>query len=146
MEEQMSLELSDVVSLSAEVGGEDAHAATHEHILALRKLLREKCKGPYSSIVKRFDFALVIDGSVQAWPKEVASRTILKSKRSLAIVDIHMPREKWFACDSASIRMSLVGGVLEAMDKLYELAERKKVDMAFEHFRRDVRTAVEDFL
>lgn len=38
------------------------------------------------------------------------------------------------------------GAVLEALEKLHKLAEKKKVDMAFEHFRRDVRTAVEDFL
>lgn len=142
----MSFDLKDVVSLPAEVGGEDAHAATHEHILALRKLLREKCKGPYSSIVKEFEFVLVIDGSVQAWPKAVASRTVFRNKKALASIDIHLTRDKWFACNPATIRMNLVVGVVEALEKLHELTVKRKVDLASDQLQRDVRTAVEEFL
>lgn len=142
----MSFELKDVVSLPAEVGGEDAHAATHEHILALRKLLREKCKELYSSIARSFEFVLVIDGSVQAWQKAVASRTVFRDQKALASVDIHLTRDKWFACNPATIRMNLVAGVIEALEKLHELTVRRKVDLASDQLRQDVRTAVEEFL
>jgi len=116
----------DVIWLSAEVGGPDASLALNEHILALRKLLRAKCKGPYSSIIEIFDFSLVINGSVLTWRSEDASKVGLQRKKTLAVVDIFFPHDQWVGCDFSTLRANLAAGVLAAVEKLPELAEKKK--------------------
>lgn len=62
----MSSETRKLIALGADVGGKDAHGATHDSVLALRRLLQQKCKGPYGAAVKEFALVLRIDGCVQA--------------------------------------------------------------------------------
>ena len=135
-----------LITLGADVGGKDAHLATQECVLALRRLLQQRCVGPYGPTVSEFALVLRIDGSVKAWGKSGAENAAFQKKGSFATVDIFMPINAWSGCDSASIRKVIAMGVLGAIEALAELSEQKKIDIAIDRLRRDVGTVAVDYL
>lgn len=142
----MASEIRDFVTLGADVGGKDAHAATHEIVLSIRHLLRQKCIGPYSATVKEFALVLRIDGSVQAWGKNGAKNVAFQRRNTFATADIFVPINEWSGRDVAHIRKFIVNGVIDAIELLAELAERKKIDIDIDSLRRDVGFAAREFL
>jgi len=142
----MSSEARDVVSLGADVGGRDAHGATHEHILSLRRLLRQKCKASYSSIIKEFALILRVDGAMQAWGKRGVENVAFQRKRGIVTADIFVSIDEWSSSDASRIRMSLALGVRDAIEKVAEFVQRKKIDLAVDNLRLDVGAAIDEFL
>lgn len=142
----MNSETRDLVSLGADVGGKDAYEATNVSILALRRLLQKKCRGPYGVSIQEFALVLRIDGSVQAWGKRGAESAAFRRKNTFATVDFYIPISEWSGHDVAHIRKVLAAGVMEAIEKLVELAQRKKIDIASNDLRRDVDAAANEFL
>jgi len=142
----MNSETRDLISLGADVGGKEAHEATKASVLDLRRLLRTKCKGPYSASIQEFALVLRIDGSVQSWGKSGAENAAFRQKNTFATVDIYVPISEWSGHDAAHVRKVLVTGVIDAVEKLVELAQRKKIDIAINDFRRDVDAAAKEFL
>ena len=141
----MNSEARALVTLGADVGGKDAHEATHEYVLSLRRLLQQKCVGPYGTTVKEFALVLRIDGSVQAWGKSGADNSAFQRKGTFATADIFVPVSAWSGRDAANIRKVLAAGVVDAIETLAELAERKKIDIAIESLRRDVGDVAREF-
>lgn len=134
-----------LVTLGADVGGKDAHGATHEHVLSLRRLLQQKCVGPYGATVKEFALVLRIDGSVQAWGKSGADNAAFQRKGTFATVDIFVPVSAWSSRDATKIRQVLVSGVVGAIEMLAELSERKKIDIAIDRLRQDIGDVALEF-
>lgn len=141
----MNSEARAVVTLGADVGGKDAHGATHEYILSLRRLLQQKCVGPYGATVKEFALVLRIDGSVLHWGKSGADNAAFQRKGTFATADIFVPVSAWSGCDAANFRKVLVAGVVDAIEMLAELSERKKIDIAIDRLRRDVGDVAREF-
>lgn len=134
-----------LITLGADVGGKDAHGATHEYVLSLRRLLQQKCVGPYGDTVNEFALVLRIDGAVQAWGKCGAGNAAFQRKGAVATADIFVPVSAWSARDSANIRKVLAAGVVGAIEALAELSERKKIDIAIDRLRRDVGDVATEF-
>src|SRR5690242_2188452 len=89
-----------VITLGADVGGRDAHAAITGDILALRRLLEQECPGPYSATFDEFALILRIDGSVQSWGRRGVDHIRLQRKLRYAKADIYVPTTAWNAGDS----------------------------------------------
>lgn len=136
----------EMVTLGADVGGKDAHIATHSHVLFFRRLLQQKCIGPYGGIVKEFALVLRIDGSVQAWGKRGIENATFRQKNSVVTVDIYVPINEWLGRDAIHIRNVIAAGVTDAIETVAKLAERKKIDISINSLRRDVNAAEKDFL
>lgn len=142
----MSSENRALVTLGADVGGKDAHLTTHDFILYLRRLLQQKCKGPYSTVIKEFAFVLRIDGSVHAWGKSGAENAALLRKNAFATVDIFVPITEWADRDAAHIRKILAEGLMDAIEAIAKFAEGKQVNIDIHALRRDVGAATREFL
>jgi len=133
------------VSLGADVGGKDAHDATHAHVLAFRKLLADSCRGPYGETIKEVALVLRIDGSVQAWGKRGVEGVVLQKKRTFATADIYVSRDVWATDGPPAFRSYLATGVKAAIAEIAECARRQGVDLLREELERDVHRATLEF-
>ena len=139
-------EARDAITLGADVGGKDAHAFTHEHILALRKLLQQECQGPYSRTVKEFAIILRIDGSVQSWSRSGTESVALQGRSTYATADIFVPKEAWSGVNSSSFRRFLAAEVRNALIKIAVFVQGRKVPVSIDRLTHDVDIAIEKFL
>jgi hypothetical protein len=133
------------VSLGADVGGKDAHDATHAHVLAFRRLLADVCRGPYGKTIKEIALVLRIDGSIQAWGRRGVEGVALQKKRTFATADIYVPREVWASEDRRALRSFLASGVKAAVAAITEAARDQGVDLFREALERDVNMAALKF-
>jgi hypothetical protein len=134
-----------VITLGADVGGKDAHEATHAHILAFRRLLSQRCAGPYSNTIKEIALVLRIDGAVQSWGKQGVEGVGLQKKNSFATADIYVPRESWASAEGGAFRSFLAVAVKEAICAVVECASGKGVDLNAADLDRDVAAAALSF-
>ncbi|WP_271008961.1 hypothetical protein [Paucibacter sp. B51] len=134
-----------VITLGADVGGKDAHEATHAHILAFRRLLSERCTGPYSNTIKEIALVLRIDGAIQSWGKQGVEGVALQKKNSFATADIYVPRESWASVDGGVFRSFLAVAVKEAICAVAGCASGKGVDLNAADLDRDVAAAALSF-
>lgn len=141
----MNTENRDVITLGADVGGKDAHIATHEHVLALRNFLRQECMGPYSDTIQEFALVLRIDGSVQSWGKVGIDNIAFKKRKSYITADIFMPQEVWITQDVVSLRDFLGTEVKKAMLMIGEYAKKQKVSISLDVLSCDLDRAIEKF-
>lgn len=133
------------VTLGADVGGKDAHDATHAHILAFRRLLDDACRGPYSETIKEIALVLRIDGSIQAWGKRGVEHVALQRRRTFATADIYVTRDAWASHDGQALRLVLASGVKAAICEIAECARLQSVDLLREELERDVLKATQKF-
>jgi hypothetical protein len=89
---------------------------------------------------------LRIDGSVQAWGKNLVDSASFRRKNGVATADIFVPTSEWSGRDAVHIRRVLAAGVVDAIEALAALAERRQIDIAIRSLRRDVSAAAEEFL
>jgi hypothetical protein len=134
------------ISLGADVGGKDAHAATHEHILELRKLLAESCQGQYGKVIKEIALVLRIDGSVQAWHRSGVDGVALQRRNSFATADIYITREIWERTDKESFRSFLADSVRNAVSEVAREAQIRGVSIMHADLDRDLCRAISVFL
>lgn len=134
-----------LVTLGADVGGKDAHDATHAQILGFRRLLADVCRGPYSKTIKEIVLVLRIDGSVQAWGKRGVEGVALQKKGTFATADIYVSRDVWASQDVHAFRRFLAAGVTSAIAEIAECAARQGVDLLCEDLERDVHGAALKF-
>lgn len=142
----MSAENLESITLGADVGGKDAHTATHEHVLILRKLLRQECQGPYSQTIKQIAIVLRIDGSVQAWGKSGVETVAIQRKNTFATADIFVPREAWSTANSQELRHFLADGVKTAIERISKSAQDRGISLSHEGLQHDVGSAIDKFL
>lgn len=135
-----------VVTLGADVGGKDAHEATHAHVLAFRRLLADACQGPYSETIKEIALVLRIDGSVQAWGKRGVEGIALQKKRTFATADIYITQDAWTSHDASALRHLLASEVEAAISAIAEYATHQGVNLLRENLERDVHRATQQFV
>jgi len=134
------------ITLGADVGGKDAHVATNEHILALRKLLREECCGGYSTNIKEFSLVLRIDGCVQAWGMSGADNFAYRKKSSYATADIYLPKDAWEGKSPNAFRRVLASEVKGAINRLAEYIQGQGISVAIDDLNHDIDQALGRFL
>jgi len=133
------------VTLGADVGGKDAHDATHAHILAFRRLLADTCRGPYSETIKEIALVLRIDGSVHTWGKRGIEGVALQKRSTLATADIYVSRDVWESLDFLAFRRFLASGIKAAIAEIAECARHQGIDLLREDLERDVYGAALKF-
>jgi hypothetical protein len=133
-----------IVTLGADVGGRDAHDATNEPVLALRRRLQAACSTPYSEVLGKIHLLLQIDGSIQSWGKTGVDRVFIRPALGYASADIFVPSVEWHS--PARFRAFLARSIREAVDKVGERAVQRKQPLALERLAQDVESALQSFL
>lgn len=142
----MAVEDRDIISLGADVGGEDAFDKTNEHILEFRKLLWQHCSGVYSSSILEFALVLRIDGSVQAWGKSGVFGVKLTDKKSVATADIYVTEAVWSTNNPRKFRNYIASEVIKAITEIEALAEANNVELEATRLKYDIGVAIERYL
>ena len=132
------------VTLGADVGGRDAHDATNDAVLALRKCLQAACTEPYSAVLSKIHLLVQIDGSIQSWGKSGVDRVFIRPALACATADIFVPSDEWQT--PARFRAFLARNVVEAVSKVGERTVQRKQPLALERLVQDVESAVKSFL
>ena len=133
------------VTLGADVGGKDAHAATKGDVLALRRCLKAACSGIFGTAFDEFALVLRIDGSVQAWNRRGVDNVRLQRKLRYATADIFVPRSSWSGESAESFRSCIADGVTAAIGEIVSRALRAGDDIKSDALCRDVATATRAF-
>ena len=137
----------EAITLGADVGGRDADAATHDHILRLRKLLAAEWVGPYGTLIDELGLVLRIDGSVQAWERTGVDAVVIRNGRRVATADIYIPREAWARQDAGAYFCNLLAAnVKAAVEAIVRQAHKKKVDVQQDALFHDLDMALSKFL
>jgi hypothetical protein len=97
------------ITLGVQTSREDNR--TEEHVLALRKLLREMCPGPYSADVDEFALVLRVGGEMQEFDVEGCDRIRRSRKERYITVDLGFPSQRWKGATDQTIREYLVEAV-----------------------------------
>jgi hypothetical protein len=101
--------LSDTVTIGVQSSGDDNR--TEKHIIELRKLLADYCKGPYSPDIREFALVFRIGGELQEFNFEGCERIRRSRKEKYITVDLGFPSSKWKGATDTSIREFLAEAV-----------------------------------
>ncbi|MDZ7653985.1 MAG: hypothetical protein U5L03_16210 [Burkholderiaceae bacterium] len=129
-----------VVTLGVDVGGKDAHAATSEVCMELRRALARECQGPYGQSFEEFALVVRIDGSVQSWEKSGVDNVRLQRKSKHATADVFVPQGVW-AAGPGPFRSFLAENIVAAIETIIDRAKKAKDQIDSEHLIADVRRA-----
>jgi hypothetical protein len=121
---------ADTITLGVQSSGNDDR--TGKHVLELRKLLADFCKGPYSAEIAEFALVLRIGGNMQEFDFEGCERLRRNRKNKYITVDLGMPTRKWRDVNDSEIRRYLAEivetGLLCCLHRLKK--DKAKVDEA----------------
>jgi hypothetical protein len=134
------------ITLGAQMGGEDAAAATNEHILAFRRLIDQSCRGFYSNTIREFGIVLRIDGSLDRWNKMGVENAAIRQRGSHATADIFVPSEVWSCGNPKAFRQFLALEFEKTIYEIGKIAKRREIEFSLEGLIHDVNSAVEDYL
>ena len=129
------------VSLGADVGGKDAHAATSEVCIDLRQALAKECCGPYGASFAEFALVVRIDGSVQSWGKRGVDNVRLQRQSKYATADIFVPQDVWVE-GLGPLRAFLATNIEAAIQAIVDRAEKSRDQIESDRLIRDVRKAM----
>jgi hypothetical protein len=127
------------VTLGAQVGGRDADAATLDHLMDLRVLLAQECRGPYGQSLSEIALVLRVDGSVQSWSRSDVSNVRIQRKARYATADIFMPSEIWKTGGTLGIREFMLSGATTAIEAILQRAKKQKLEIASEALLGDLQ-------
>lgn len=133
------------VSLGADVGGKDAHAATSEVCMALRQALSKVCRGPYGPAFVEFALVARIDGSVQSWGKSGVDNVRLRRKSRYATADIFVPQSVW-AEGPRPLGAFLATNIAAAIQAIIDRAEGAGDSIESTRLVQDVKKATQQFV
>jgi hypothetical protein len=98
-------QLTDTVTLGVQTSGDDNR--TQKHVLELRKLLANFCKGPYSHEISEFALVLRIGGNMQEFDFEGCEHIRRNRKSKCITVDLGFPSHRWRGVSDTEIRKYL---------------------------------------
>ena len=136
-------ELTHAITLGAQTSGEDDRTA--KHVLDLRKLLANYCKGPYSEEISEFALVLRIGGDMQEFDFEGCERIRRNRKSKYITVDLGFPSHKWKGADDREIRKYLIEIVETGLLCCLHRLKRDKVKVDHTSLMRDFTKAKRDF-
>lgn len=135
---------STTISLGAQTSREDDRTA--KHILDLRRLLREHCKGLYSANVKEFALVLRIGGEMQQFDFEGCERVRWNRKQQYITVDLGFPSRRWKGASDRQIREYLVEQVETGLKCCVTRLERETPGVDSPRLMMDFLKAKHEFL
>lgn len=135
-------EANAAVTLGADVGGKDAHAATAEACMTLRQSLARECRGPYGNSIAEFALIARIDGAVQSWGRCGVDNVRIQRKSGYATADIFVPKEVWLR-GAEPFRAFLTENIQAALQAIIDRSEKAKHDVEADRLMADVRRALE---
>jgi len=136
----------DTISLGVQAGDRDADAAMERFYMPLRKLLAERCIGPYCSEVDEFAFVLRIDGTLWYWNFEGCDKLRLSRRDRYVTIDIGMSMERWKSSDQVAIAKYLVDCVESGLRLMVDKLKRSKLDVRDDQLFRDFNVVKQEFL
>lgn len=92
----------DAITLAAGVDGQDANAATNDHILRLQKLRASDCVGPYSLMIDELGLVMRIEGSVRACKRTGVGALFSRNSRRVTTAAVYIPRRRLGAAERRS--------------------------------------------
>jgi len=101
--------IPDAITLGAQTSAEDDR--TMKHVLELRRLLSERCKGPYSEDVSEFALILRIGGDLNEFEFEGCEKIRRNRKARYITVDVGFPSKRWKQATHLAIRHFLAEAV-----------------------------------
>jgi len=140
------MEAKPTVTLGVQSGDIPSDDATKPHYMALRKLLKELCRGPYSPEVDEFSLVLRIDGDIWHWEQDGCDRLRRSRKRRYITIDIYVPRQRWEGVSGIEIRRFLAACTEEALRKMIDKLQRDKTPVEGAALLRDFALVKEHYL
>lgn len=134
------------LTLAAQLYGPDPDESTSLAHHELRQLLREKCKGPYSSEVGEFALILRIDGKFHQWNREGCAYLRRSFKEKYITIDIFVPTWRWKNKSEREIREYFAEGAREALTLCIKRLQKDKTPVDGERLLSDYETVVEEYL
>ena len=119
----MSIVDTDTITLGMQTSREDDR--TSSHVLALRKLLASRCKGPYAKEIKEFALILRIGGEMMEFDFKGCEGIKVNKKNQYITVDLGFPSYEWKGKSDSHIRAFLAGAVLEGLHCCIEHLEKR---------------------
>lgn len=139
-------DIKKAVVIGVQAGDIPSDKATASHVMALRKLLKEHCRGPYSAEVDEFYLALRIDGDINHWEQEGCDHMRRSKKERYISIDIYVPRWKWEGVSGLEIRKYLAACVEDAFRMMLGKLQRDKVSVDADALLRDLDTVKARYL
>jgi len=136
----------EAITLGAQTGGVSASDATRPHFLQLRKLLRERCPGPYSPTNDEFAIVLRIDGDISYWNFEGCQKLRISRKGRYVTIDVGVPRHRWEGVSPIAIRHYLAESCREAMRQMIQKLQNERIAVDSDRLMQDVDKALVEFL
>ncbi len=137
---------TDTITLAAQVGEADTEDVINDPHDSLRRLLRERCKGPYSPDVDEFALILRFDGQITQWNIEGCAYLRRSFKERYITIDIFVPRDHWKEKTKEEIRMHLANGVREALLRCVARLRKDKTPVDAEKLMADYDLVEKEYL
>jgi len=134
----------DTITLGMQTSREDNR--TGAPVLRLRMLLREHCKGPYSSEIDEFALILRIGGEMQEFDFEGCERIRRNRKKRYITVDLGFPSYKWKGTADSEICSYVARLVETGLLCCIRRLEKDKVSIDAEKLMSDFGRARDRFL
>ena len=134
----------DTVSVGVQAGDRTAHQAVSRHVLELRTLLRQHCRGPFSREVDEFAIVLRVDGDIWHWEEEGVSRIRVNRKARTISADVGIPRGRW-EVEPDVFRRFLAESIAKALEEMAGHLAKKKLDVDLGSLREAVDTTMRAF-
>lgn len=132
------------VSLGAELGGPDVNVGSS--VLALRRLLAKRCRGPYSEEVLGFALVLRVEGSIKQY-RPVGVDRIRRNRRNKYIAaDVSIPASEWRDVSEEQFKQYLVAIVRAALETCVAHLLRQKVGVDGDRLLSDYEGVEAEFL
>ncbi len=128
---------SATISLGMQTSGLDPKI--NEAILQLRRLLEERCRGPYSDDVREFALILRIGGTLQEFDFEGCERVRRNRKEKYITVDLGIPSYRWQGISEHEFRRFLLEAVKTGLLCCLRRLEKDKTEVAAERLLTDFR-------
>jgi len=139
---------SSPITIGVQVGGPKADEATNKHVLALRKVIREHLKGPYSPDVNEFALLLRVPGEIGRWDwfVEGCSRLRRNQKDRYISIDIGIPPDRWQNIPAQALREYIAHCIREAFSRFVARLRKDKSPIDDAALMRDLSEAMKNYL
>lgn len=134
------------VTLAAQIEGPDADEPTLIPHSELRRLLKEKCIGPYSPDVIEFALIFRIDGKFHQWDREGCAFLRRSFKERYITIDIFVPIAQWKGKTERAIRKTFAADVREALMKCIERLRKDKTEVDGDRLMADFDEVEKEYL
>ena len=121
--------MGETITLGVQAGDAEVDASLEPFYMPLRRLLAQRCIGPYSASIDEFALVLRIDGAIWHWGFEGCKNLRLHKKRRYITVDIGVPRSRWDGLPSIEIKRYLANCVKLGLKIMVRKLQSARIDI-----------------